>query len=184
VRSDAAGSFPDPCPGPVPATGILPVTGHCPVPSHVWQSAIQNTSPEPFQNVEISPIRAPIASFHRRIGFRQRRCVHRHFYLPKNHLFFKNNHLNQRKNCSLAGFQQAPILPHILSRIIVPKAAGSPLLPDFNMVLKTGLKRLNSRNNPDLSIFSVIYWSPVSGFILCFRTEAFWYCRRKTPVKK
>jgi hypothetical protein len=95
------------------------------------------------------------------------------FISPKIAYFLKITVIIKGKNCPLAGFQQAPFLPHILSRLKMPEAAGSPLLPDFKMMFKIGLKRLNSRNNPDLSIFSVIYWSPASGFILCFRAEAF-----------
>jgi hypothetical protein len=55
----------------------------------------------------------------------------------------------------------------------VPEAAGSPLLPDFKMVLKIGLKRLTSRKIRIYPYFSFIHWSPASGAIFCFRTEAF-----------
>jgi hypothetical protein len=66
----------------------------------------------------------------------------------------------------------------------VPEAAGSPLLPDFKMVLKIGLKRLTSRKIRIYPYFSFINWSPKSGAIFCFRTEAFWVLLQKNSRKK
>jgi hypothetical protein len=65
-------------------------------------------------------------------------------------LFFKNTLINQRKNCSLAGFQQAQFLPHILYHLSNLEAAGSPWVPIFQRSQKKANNRLfkqNTRNS-------------------------------------